>query len=228
MDMDRMQSLMENFRGNNFQWIKTNDPQLRGKVVKCRDIKPQSNGRFIAMFDDGSQIDSAQLTSNMLMISGDTQPMSMSEINSIAGPTRQAPVLRGPEDGPSLGEGPITIPDHLKEHVTQPGQVQQTNHNNRIHPHQNSRPAPNMFGMFNSDETELNIKVKVKVPDRKLLKMMYDNAEDKEAFLTQLSEYLLSVINKQVVTDSMKSMLEPRTKSSVATMNITEINGKTK
>lgn len=221
MDMERMQSLMENFRGNSFQWIKTQDMQLRGKVVRCRDIKPQSNGRFLAVFDDGSQIDSAQLTSNMLMITGDTKPMSMSEINSIAGPTKR-PVLRD-EKGPT-GDGPIKIPDHLKEHATgnqptSPPLQQQSN----VTPSQPATPAPNMFGMFNSDETELNIKVKVKVPDKKLLKMMYNNAEDKKVFLDQLSHYLLSVINKQVVTDSMESMLAPRKKAKVATMNITEI-----
>jgi len=222
-----MQSLMENFRGNSFQWIKTNDMQLRGKVVKCRDIKPQSNGRFSAIFDDGSQIDSAQLTNSMLMITGDTKPMSISEINSIAGPVTNAAARheKGPTDG-----GPIDIPEHLKENIAPPGSgLENMNPGHRNPPPPPRATAPNMFKMFNSDETDINIKVKVKVPDKKLLKMMYNNAEDKSVFLEQLSEYLLSVINKQVVTDSMQTLLEPKRKAPVPTMNITEIeDGKAK
>lgn len=214
MDMDRLQALMENFRGNDFQWIKTNDQALRGKVVKCRDIKPMSNGRFIAVFDDGSQIDSSQLTTSMMMISGDTQPLSAREVESIAGPVRVPGTPPTPPGGP-------TQPRFKLRDDPAPG-------------HSNPPPPPstrgNMFAMFNSEESVLNMKFKVKLPNMKLLKMMYNSAEDQDVFLSQLSEYLLSVINKEVVTEAMNTMLVPARKKPVVkkkpTMEITEVDGK--
>jgi hypothetical protein len=52
------------------------------------------------------------------------------------------------------------------------------------------------------------VSLKVRLPDKKLLKMMYASAENKDKFLDELSEYLQSVINKQVIADSMKESLD--------------------
>ena len=66
--------------------------------------------------------------------------------------------------------------------------------------------------MFNSDETDFLFKLKIKLPDRKLLKMMYNNAEDKKVFLSQLSEYVHETLTLNTIEDSLKSMLEPKQK----------------
>jgi len=79
MDENKLISLMENFTGQKFQWIKTDRPELLGKVVKCRTIEPRGD-RFLVLFDDGSSIDSTKLNNNLFMIHGDMQPLSKAEV----------------------------------------------------------------------------------------------------------------------------------------------------
>lgn len=198
MNTDKLIALKENFTGQKFQWIKTPRPELLGKVVKCRDVDFGPGGTFIVTFDDGSKIDSTKLTSNLLMIHGDMQPLSRGEVESINGPK------------PSLGINQ-TAPPTAKVTPIAPAPEPRVQAEPR--PHFNPAPAPppaaNMFEMFNSDETQISIGLKVKLPDRKLLKMMYTSAENKDKFLAELSEYLYSKINKQVIKESMQQVLDP-------------------
>jgi hypothetical protein len=48
----------------------------------------------------------------------------------------------------------------------------------------------------------------IKLPDKKLLKLMYNNAENKQEFLEQLADYVSSSINNSTVRDSLCKMLE--------------------
>lgn len=196
MNTDKLIALKENFTGQKFQWIKTTRPELLGKVVKCRDVDFGPGGTFIVTFDDGSKIDSTKLTSNLLMIHGDMQPLSRGEVEAINGPK------------PSLGINQ-TAPSTAKVTPIQPAPVSVPAPEAR--PQFNPAPPPssNMFEMFNSDETQISIGLKVKLPDRKLLKMMYTSAENKDKFLIELSEYLYSKINKQVIKESMQQVLDP-------------------
>lgn len=210
-DENKLISLMENFSGAKFQWIKTNRPELLGKVVTCRNIEPRGD-RFFALFDDGSTIDTAQLNTSLLMIHGDMQPLSRAEVESIAGPKRPAPtqvagggILQHPS--PTSPNGAPQTKQHIP--VAQPA-------------------ATNMFEMFNSEESQIDLKVSIKLPDQDFLKMMYANAKDKETFLSELSDYVFKVINKQVVQDSISSMVvpqeTPRRSNSASIVNITEIH----
>jgi hypothetical protein len=197
MDENKLISLMENFTGQKFQWVKTDRPDLLGKVVKCRNIEPRGN-RFIVLFDDGSSIDSAQLNSSLFMIHGDMQPLSADEVASIAGPKR--PVAQS-----------VTQPT---PQVTMPDSTQSTQHIQGqpavITPTQPvvSAPVTNMFDMFNSEDSSMNIALSVKLPDKKLLKLMYQNAENKDKFLDELSDYMYRMINKQVIKDSVISIVD--------------------
>ena len=202
-DENKLISLMENFSGAKFQWIKTNRPEILGKVVTCRNIEPRGN-RFFAIFDDGSTVDTSQLNTSLLMLHGDMQPLSMAEVESIAGPRR-----------------PVTPP---VQNTTVPPSPAGT-----------PQPAPaakqsstNMFEMFNSEESLIDLRVSIKLPDQDFLKMMYANAKDKETFLSELSDYVFKVINKQVVQDSISSMVVPqetaRRSNSASIVNITEIH----
>jgi hypothetical protein len=67
----------------------------------------------------------------------------------------------------------------------------------------------NMFSMFNAEETNLNVNVNIKLPNKKLLKMMYENADDKEKFLLDLSKYVYSKINNNIVRESLEKTLVP-------------------
>lgn len=194
MNTDKLIALKENFTGQKFQWIKTSRPELLGKVVKCRDVDFGPGGTFIVTFDDGSKIDSTKLNSDLLMIHGDMQPLSKGEVESINGPK------------PSLGLNQ-TAPPTAKVTPIAPESRVQTEPRPQFNPA--PPPAANMFEMFNSDETQISIGLKVKLPDRKLLKMMYTSAENKDKFLAELSEYLYSKINKQVIKESMQQVLDP-------------------
>jgi len=192
MNTEKLISLKENFTGQKFQWIKTDRPELLGKVVKCRDVNPMSDGRFIIVFDDGSKIDSTRLNSDLLMIHGDMQPLSKGEVEAIYKPKLNHAIPPKPTSA-----APQAEPAQPTSRATPPPTIQ---------------PVPmktNMFAMFNSEESQLNLTVNVKIPDRKLLKLMYSNAEDKTKFLSELAEHLHTMINKQVVQEAVQMILAP-------------------
>lgn len=208
-------SYKQNFTGQSFQWVKTPRPELLGKVVKCRDVQPLGN-MIMAIFDDGSQIDATKLTSDMMMISQDSPALTMEEVKAIYGP--RAPMI------PKVNE-PIKTPN-VNSPVSE-----------NISPSQNTAPVQpkvevkrsNMFEMFNSDSSVISLNVSAKLPDKKLLKMMYNSAEDKEKFLTELTEYVHGLINKQVVRDSINQMMNPgnpikKEKPEPGSIKLTEIN----
>ncbi len=202
---EKLISLMENFSGAKFQWIKTNKSELLGKLVTCRTIEPRGD-RFFAVFDDGSSVDTAQLNTSLLMLHGDMQPLSKAEVESISGPKKTVQPNSNGKVAPSQSTGG-------PRHFEQKPQVQATS---------------NMFEMFNSEERQIDLKVSINLPDQDLLKMMYTNAKDKDKFLSELSDYVFRVINKKVVQDSVASLVVPpnqsKTNRSSSIVNITEIH----
>lgn len=208
-DENKLISLMENFSGAKFQWIKTNRPELLGKVVTCRNIEPRGD-RFFAVFDDGSSVDTAQLNTSLLMLHGDMQPLSRAEVESISGPKRPAtpPPTAGPVGTNGAGPDPTGQPRHF-----QPAQAQPS--------------ATNMFEMFNSEERSIDLQIAINLPEQDFLKMMYSNAKDKDKFLSELSDYVFRAINKTVVQSSISTMVvppKPTQKKTGPTVNITEIH----
>ena len=224
---EQLISYQQNFGGQKFQWIKTDRPELKGKVVKVRDIQPLNNGQCVAIFDDGSKVNIKEINNKLMMIHGDMPPMSIDEVNAIYA-TKPAAVI--PETVLPNGE---VIPETKLS--TAPN-VQPANFDTKTglpisqisEPAKPADPVVNPFAMFNSDETEITIKVKVEMPDRKLLKMMYSNAEDKKVFIDQLSKYITSMINNNVVSESVSKMLDSKvtTPKKVETpeVNLTEVD----
>jgi hypothetical protein len=207
MDENKLISLMENFKGQKFQWIKTDRPELLGKMVVCRTIEPRGD-RFLAIFDDGSSIDSASLNTSLLMIHGDMQPLSREEVESISG-IKRAPLVNPATPQTAQSAQPQAQP--VQPPVQTPVQV----------------VKPNMFELFNSEPTQLSLVLSVKLPEKKLLKMMYASAENKDEFLSELAEYLQAMINKQVIQKSMAEQLAPQQlkKDTVRpTVNLREID----
>lgn len=214
IDENKLISLMENFKGQKFQWVKTQRIEQLGKVVTCRMIEPRGD-RFFAIFDDGSSIDSSQLNTSLMMIHGDMEPLSKAEVEAISGIKRSTPTPAPSPKQPNVY--PTGHQPEVVQPVTQPtAKVVQ------------APPKPNMFEIFNSEPTQLNISLSVKLPEKKLLKMMYTSAENKEEFLAELAEYLHKMINKEVITKSMADLLAPATpkkESNKPAINLTEING---
>ncbi len=211
-DENKLISLMENFSGAKFQWIKTDRPELLGKVVTCRTIEPAGN-RFIAMFDDGSKVDTSQLNTNLMMLHGDMQPLSRAEVELIGGPKQKANPPKSQGVPGQTGPGPHNSGE--KQRHQQP--VQQPT-------------AANMFDLFESEEREISLQLSISLPDQEFLKMMYSNAKDKNKFLGELSDYVFRVINKTVVQDAISTMVIPKPSREInrtgSTINITEIHEK--
>lgn len=197
LDENKLISLMENFQGQKFQWVKTNKLELLGKVVLCKTIEPRGD-RFFAIFNDGSSIDTAQLNTSLMMLHGDMEPLSRAEVESIAGAARPTQ-----KPAPTLSAGPVP-PAAAQPQTPPPGQSVQFA---RAEP--NDVVKPNMFEIFNSEPTQLTISLNVKLPEKKLLKMMYASAENKDEFLSELSLYLQKMINNQVIKKSMVDLLAP-------------------
>ena len=218
---EQLMNYQQNFSGQSFQWIKTDRPELMGKVVKVRDI--DMNGTVV--FDDGSKVLARELNNKLMMITGDMQPLSKDEVRSIG-----SPITPNARPATQLANGETSaasVPVEPTPRASKAAPFDQV-----IAP---KVTVINPFSMFNSDEIEVSLKLKIKMPDKKLLKMMYANAEDKEAFLDQLSKYVNSEINNTVVLDSIKSMLDPKstTKKAVETspvdeVQLTEVNDETK
>jgi hypothetical protein len=204
-DENKLISSMENFSGAKFQWIKTNKPELLGKVVTCRTIEPRGN-QFFAIFDDGSTVNTNQLNTSLLMLHGDMQPLSRAEVESISGLNRPQPSQSRRPNMENSAESTNPEPRHF-----QPTQNQ-----------------TNVFEMFNSDERLIDLKIKISLPDQDFLKMMYTNAKDKEKFLGELSDYMFKSINKKVIQQAISSMINPNQKEKInntgTIVNITEIH----
>lgn len=200
---ERLVQLMENFSGQRFQWIKTNRPELLGKIVRCRIIEPKGN-RFFAVFEDGSSVDTEQLNSSLIMLTEDMQPLSKSEVEAIAGSVKSQSRPRVQPVNPQITDS-----------------VTQSNPNQR----QGSPQVASMFEMFDSVEREINLGVNVKMPDQNFLAMLYSNAKDKDKFMDELTDYVFNVINKKVVKDSITKMFEDPSKAKQQSgINFTEIH----
>jgi len=188
---------MENFKGQRFQWIKTNRPELLGKIVKCKSIEPKGN-TFIAVFEDGSSIYADQLNSSLFMITEDMQPLTRAEVEAISGSTRVQPKPR----------------------------VQPINSQAQDSKTASDRPhVASMFEMFDSTDRDIQLSVTVKLPDQNFLTMLHSNAKDKDRFMDELTEYVIRVINKKVVKDSIVKMFEGKASTQKSgEINFTEIH----
>lgn len=210
-DMETLMTLKNSFQANEFQWIKTTDQTKLGKIVTVRDVVPGRNSRFIAILSDGSQFDTDLISSNLMMLSEDQPAMSMVEVQSI-------------NYVPSLSDGLDISPDIPSEYAHEfkqsgisltpipgltpgfPEQLPQPIINTVV-------DTTDIFGMFSLEEITLNLAVKVKLPSKNLLKMMYQNSKNKDEFLTKLANYINSNVTVDAIKKTMKSSLSATDKS---------------
>ncbi len=207
-DIDAIMALKNSFQGQKFQMVKGKGPKL-GKVFEVADIEP-SRGGYFAMLNDGTKISVDTLNSNFMMLMDDQPLMSMAEIASINEDYVQ-PINSSEKIAPEL-----QIPDELKTQITVPtpqvsAQVQQI-----------SAPAPqvsasvasntDLFGMFALEETTLSITVKVQLPNKSLLKAMYQNSQNQSEFINKLSSHINNSVTVDSIKDSLWKMLDPEKK----------------
>lgn len=195
-DMETLIAIKSSFQSNEFQWIKTADSTKAGKIVTVRDVVPGRNGRFVAILSDGTQLDTDRVSSDLMMITDDQPPLSSAEIASI----NYIPSLSEIQtnEQATTQELPIEAPVTKTESV---GLIKKSQSDIQT----KVEVDPNdLFGMFSLEDTDLNLSIKIKLPSKNLLKMMYSNAKNKDEFLTKLANY----INNSVTVDSIKKTMK--------------------
>ena len=211
-DIDTLIAVKSSFQSNKFQWIKTNDPNKMGKVVEVRDVVPGRNGRFLAMLSDGSQIDTDMVSSNLMMLTDGQDPLSFDEIRSI----NYIPSLS--EEVKVSSDIPTEFVDEIKAQApqpvlgAQPAQTVQAPSKVQVDVDQG-----HLFGMFSLEDNDLNLSVRIKLPSKTLLKMMYQNSKNKEEFLTKLSNYINNNVTVDAIKKTMKKALAGDTKKKTIT-----------
>ncbi|CAB4218105.1 hypothetical protein UFOVP1604_2 [uncultured Caudovirales phage] len=204
-DIDTLVAIKSSFQSNDFQWIKTNDKTKLGKVVQVRDVLPSRNGRFMAILSDGTQLDTDRVSSDLMMITEDQKPMSMAEIQSINYIPSLNEDFKVSEEIPAEFRAEVIAPKQIAPQPAQPAQLKVSN------------DPGDLFGMFSLEDTDLALSVKIKLPSKNLLKMMYSNSKNKEEFLTKLSDYINNNVTADSIKKTMKKMLSTTpTKKSTA------------
>jgi len=207
-DIETLIAVKSSFQANKFQWIKTNDPNKMGKIVEVRDVVPGRNGRFLAMLSDGSQLDTDLVSSNLMMITDGQDPLSFDEIRSI----NYIPSLS--EEVQVSSDIPAEFATEIKTQAIQsaPTAFQPAQLAPEPAKIQASVDPGDLFGMFSLEDTDLNLSVRVKLPSKTLLKMMYQNSKNKEEFLTKLSNYINNNVTVDAIKKTMKKALAGDTK----------------
>ena len=195
-DMETLIAIKSSFQSNEFQWIKTADSTKAGKIVTVRDVVPGRNGRFVAILSDGTQLDTDRVSSDLMMITDDQPPLSSAEIASI----NYIPSLSEIQTNEQATTQELPIETQVTK--TEPvGLIKKSQSDIQT----KVEVDPNdLFGMFSLEDTDLNLSIKIKLPSKNLLKMMYSNAKNKDEFLTKLSNY----INNSVTVDSIKKTMK--------------------
>jgi hypothetical protein len=145
-----------------------------------------------------------------MMITDGQDPLSFDEIRSI----NYIPSLS--EDVQVSADIPAEFAEEIKaqlpiERTAQPTQIVQTA---KI---QTDVDPGDLFGMFSLEDTDLNLSVRIKLPSKTLLKMMYQNSKNKEEFLTKLSNYINNNVTVDAIKKTMKKALAGDTKKKTTT-----------
>ena len=211
-DMETLIAINSSFQANKFQWIKTNDRTKLGKVVEVRDVVPGRNNRFLALLSDGTQLDTDEVSSCLMMLTDDQQPMSLAEVQSINYiPSLSEDMKVAPEIPAEFATAIASQPAPSAPAITggQPASISQTKPIVSVDP-------GDLFGMFSLEDTELNLSVKVKLPSKSLLKMMYTNSKNKEEFLTKLANYINNNVTVDAIKKTMKKTLSGRSEKTAS------------
>jgi hypothetical protein len=199
MNQTIQQQLYEKYLGTNWKTQKslgkvgTNTPMQVVNVVN-------KNHKNYLLFDNGEQLNVDFINEFLIPaeqamgIGGDPSgenkvmpsidnyeyPKSRNQFNQEKGIT---PDLQPGKKGPSItAPGITTTPPKNKKQEKKPDDI---------------------FKMFDLVERDLNLKLKIKLPEKSLLKMMFKNATDSAEFLDSLSKYVLNNINEDAINDSL-------------------------
>lgn len=194
----KMNMLKKEYFGKMYSWIRPINGEDVNEPVRVTDVKyKEDEKKFMLIFNSGT-------------------PVSINEtglyLKPYAGPDIAPPGQLSEMGISQTGASPIQIPDELKEFETkrQPEQAQfpmEQPAQKQIKQPVIAQQKSGMFDMFNATEKVMEFPIKVKMPDISLVKMMYGNAADKDAFLRDFAQYLMQGITPEAVADAASHLL---------------------
>ena len=192
-----IQRYKSQYLGKSYQWTRPINNEAVGDVVRIVDVKMRGD-MVIAVFNAGTPV-------NIDLINNHLQPYSGMD------PAMPPPVSEMPGQ-----QNPIPIPEDLKQYESLNQQQQQPANAISFSSPQQQQVQPTMppvkkkselFALFQSEEKNINIPLRIKMPDIALVKMMYNNAADKDKFLGELAEYIIDGITVETAKEAMSTIL---------------------
>lgn len=174
-DIDALAQTRDFIMGKDYQWVNTPDDAKLSTVTKVIDVFSRG-GLMAVKLEDGSAVSLDELNSKLMAIMDGQAPLTRGECMSIRGPILD-PVKPEPTTSASAEPAKLTIQPNPK--------------------------SSGIFEMFATEESLLNLNLRVNLPSLNLLKMMYKSSQNKSEFLTELANH----INNQITADHIKDAL---------------------
>lgn len=179
----------QQYFGKTYQWTRQINNETIGEVVRVTDVK-QRGDMFMLVFNSGTPL-------NVNLVGQYLQPCDDSQVPFV-------PAI-------NINELESNIPPELREFTTKPSD-KITFSNNQPEPAKQIAPPvkqkSEIFALFQSQEKNINMALKLKMPDIALVKMMYSNAADKDKFLTELSDYIIESVNADTIKEAIILLLQ--------------------
>ncbi len=174
-DIDALAQTRDFIMGKDYQWVNTPDDTKISTVTRVVDVFSRG-GLMAVKLADGMVVSLDDLNTRLMAIMDGQEPLTKAECMSIRGPIID-PVK------PDTTQAVSPVPAQV---VVQP----------------NPKSA-GIFEMFATEESLLNLNLRVNLPSLNLLKMMYKSSQNKSEFLTELATH----INNQITADHIKDAL---------------------
>jgi hypothetical protein len=170
-------------KGKEYQWVNTPDDNKVATRVTVTEVF-QRGGLMAVSLSDGSTITLDELNSKLMPLMENQEPLSKAEALSIRGPQPGQKVKK------EVTEAPI---------ATQPEKNVDS-----------AQGVTNIFSMFATEESLLNLNLRVNLPSLNLLKMMYKSSQNKTEFLSQLASHINNQINADHIKDALLKKLDSK------------------
>ena len=177
-DIDALAQTRDFIMGKDYQWVNTPDDTKIATVTRVIDVFSRG-GMMAVKLEDGMVVSLDELNTRLMAIMDGQDPLTRAECMSIRGPVvdQTKPVQTPVEEPASPAPTKAVIQPNPK--------------------------STGLFEMFATEESLLNLNLRVNLPSINLLKMMYKSSQNKSEFLTELANH----INNQITADHIKDAL---------------------
>lgn len=179
-NIDALAQTRDFIMGKDYQWVNTPDNTKIATITKVIDVFGRG-GLMAIKLEDGSVVSLDELNTRLMAIMDGQSPLTKAECLSIRGPI-------GDEAQPKI-------------------------ENKQEQPNAAVRPNPKsagIFEMFATEESLLNLNLRVNLPAINLLKMMYKSSQNKSQFLTELANHINNQITAEHIKDALLKKLDSK------------------